>query len=111
MKRNNTQERKINAITLTNYVFKTYYALSFVFVLAVFFYLYFLFGSIYSTAVRKDLQIKISKTNSEIADMEASYMKDYENINPSSDFAQKFVAINPKAKIFAKRQRLLGRAR
>jgi len=111
MKRNRIHRKSVKAAQLSVYVFKAYYILAFLFFVSVFLYLYFIFGSIYSTAIRKDLQIRISKTNSEIAEMEAGYMGKYEAINPNSEFAQKFVAINSKEKIFAKRQKFLGRAR
>ncbi len=80
-------------------------------VLAVFLYLYFLFASLYSTAVRKDYQKKISRLNAQIAELEANYFDAYNKLS-SIDFEKEgYRKLTDSDKMFAKKSKYLGRMR
>ncbi len=87
-----------------------FYTVSLIFfILALLFYLYFLFASIYYTSVAKDTQFAITALRTELSELEASYVKEYEKVG-QSDFKEKFVLLDSRAKEFARLDTFLGRA-
>ncbi len=71
-------------------------------------YLYFTIFSIYATAQKEDLVIKINKHKTELATLESEMSNVLSSINPQD--AQKYGLHKISKKEFANRNRTLGRA-
>ncbi len=90
-------------------LFQYYYFIGFVISTLIISYTYFLLMSVYHTAIAKSQQFQIVQIESEIADSEAKYMNEYQQIKPEILTAD-FVVISSKNKKFVKSAQYLGMA-
>ena len=89
--------------------YRIYISMLFALFAFLFLYLYFVFASIYYTSLAKNTQLQLSNINSDIAAMEAKYVKAYEAVN-SSFASDNFIKLAEKEKKFVKKDTYLGRA-
>ena len=92
-------------------IFQIYSALFVLFLFALFSYLYFMFASIYETALRKDYNIKSMALKSAIAQKESEYLKQKEAVKISDALQNGYVKLQEENKSFAKRKVFPGFAK
>ncbi len=88
---------------------RAYVLFSAVFILSLFLYLYFIFASIYTTALRKNLQIATARLSSETAVLETEYMQKYRDLETYKSQLGLY-EIPENEVVFANEERYLGRA-
>ena len=99
-------------VVALRWIFKMYSILFALLLFALFSYLYFMFASIYETALRKDYNIKIVNLKSEIAEKEAQILAIKEDVDVNKAMASgEYVKISEGSKNFAKLRVCLGLAR
>jgi len=114
MKRNrkkqimNLQNTKVLAL----YIRKSYLFLFVSLLVSLSLYVYFLFASLYGTALSRDYQFKITELNSEISELENAYVLAYENLGhiAKNQDELNLTKLSKADKTFIKADTFLGRA-
>jgi len=103
----NLQNTKVLAL----YIRKSYLFLFVSLLVSLSLYVYFLFASIYNTALIKESQVLTNKILSEISELESEYVTAYDALAVErKDKTNSLVKISKKDKSFIKTDTLLGRA-
>jgi len=111
IKKRGTEAVILNIDFLAFYFNRAYFILLSLLFVSVLFYLFFLFASIYNTALAKDLQIRISQSKTELAKYNSEYISQIQK-----DELYKFAKENTLVRIadsdrrFVKTAKFLGMA-